>query len=520
MKRVKHLSVIPPTLILAVSALLSSILGVVRDRLLATTFGATSGNGIYNLDAYYAAFKIPDVIYFILVLGAASAAFIPIFTQHKKDGRMKEAWEFASAMLHLMLIFVGLLAALAFVFAPYLGKLVAAGFEPEAYDLTVRLMRIMFLSPIIFTITSVFISLQDSFKTFFYRSLGPIFYNLGIILAIYFYAQELGVIGVTWGVIFGALLQLIVQIPSLKKIGYKHFWNFDYKRKDVRNALRITLPRIMSGAMYQITHVVYTLIASFLGTGAVTILYFSNNLYSLPLSMIAVSFSITSFATFSELATEKTMRPLSDELMRVMQQVIFLVLPATVGVILLRTEIIEAILVGGEFTQQDALLTSKVLLLMLLSLFTHSLILLINRAYYALHDTRTPLFGSLVAAVSGITVAYVLAIRMEVGIEGVALAITFANVIFFLFLFGLLRKRLGFALLNLGSIFKMLVASLMMGLAVYLAKASLSFPAELANKFIYLIIVSVFGAVIYFLVSHFMKIPEREMVMKQLRRLK
>jgi len=520
MKRIHHLNIIPPTLLLALSAFSSSVLGVIRDRMLATTFGATSGAGIYNLDAYYAAFKIPDLLYFILVLGAASAAFIPIFTQHKKEGAMKEAWEFASAMLHLMLIIISIVSLLAFIFAPYLAKIVAAGFDQETFDITVHLMRIMFLSPLIFTVSSVLISLQDSFKTFFYRSLGPIFYNIGIIISIVFFSEKFGVVGITWGVIFGALLQLLVQLPSLKTIGYKHVWSFDYKRKDVRKALIITVPRIISGAMYQISQVAYTLIASFLATGSITIIYFANNLYSLPLAIIAVSFSITSFATFSELATEDTMKPLSNELMRVMQQVMFLVLPATIGVLLLRSEIIDAILVGGEFTQQDAVLTSKVLLLMLMSLFTHSLILLLNRAYYALHDTKTPLLGSLIAAVSGISFAYYLSIIQDMGVIGIGLAISVANIVFFLFLYGTLRKRLGFALLRVGSIFKMLVASGLMGVAVYLSKLSLSFPMELTYKYIYLVVISVFGAVVYFIVAHFMKIPEREMILRQLKRLK
>ncbi len=515
MKQAIFAKFIPPTVLLGFSAFLSALLGVVRDRLLATYFGATQGQGIFNLDVYYAAFKIPDIIYFILVLGAATAGFIPIFTQHKIKNEMKKAWEFASVMLHFILLTVLALALLAFIFAPFLAKLVAAGFSSEDFSLVVRLMRIMCLSPIIFSITAIFMGLQDSFKTFFYRSLGPIFYNIGIITSIILFAKKWGVYGITWGVIFGALLQLIIQLPSLKYIGYKHVWSFDYKRSDVKKALTITVPRIISGAMYQISQIAYTLIASFLVTGSITILYFANNLYSLPLSIIAVSFSITSFARFSELAAEESMAPLAVELKRVMQQVLFLVLPATVGVFLLRKEIIEAILLGGEFTQNDARLTASVLVFLLFSLFTNSLVLLLNRTYYALHDSKTPLLASIFSVFIGVLTAYVLAITLDWGVVGIAIGMSGSNILLFGLLYVLLKIRLKKSLLSLLTVSKMLLASVFMGFLVFLLKNLVSFPDTLMLKYLYLILFGGAGVLLYFALANLLSLKEARVFVKR-----
>ncbi|MBN1258687.1 murein biosynthesis integral membrane protein MurJ, partial [Candidatus Peregrinibacteria bacterium] len=253
MNKSRYFHFLPPTMLLALSALFSRLLGVIRDHLLAKTFGATAGTGIYNLDTYYAAFRIPDMLYNLLIFGAISAAFIPIFTKYKKRDDMENAWGFASSMLHLMLMIILVASGLAYLFAPQLAHLVAGGFTDEAFGITVRLMRIMLLSPIFFTFSAVLVSLQDSFKTFFFRSLGPLFYNVGIIFGILYFGQKFGVVGVTWGVVIGAALQLIVQLPALLQVGYKHKWMLGWARTDVREAFRLMVPRVLGLSLTQLT---------------------------------------------------------------------------------------------------------------------------------------------------------------------------------------------------------------------------------------------------------------------------
>ncbi|MBU0577064.1 murein biosynthesis integral membrane protein MurJ, partial [Patescibacteria group bacterium] len=517
MKRIRHLNILPPTLLLAVTALLSRFLGIARDHLLAKIFGATEGVGIYNLDTYYAAFRIPDLLYNLLIFGAISAAFIPIFTQYKKEGKFQEAWAFASSMLHLMMIMILVIAGVAYIFAPYLVHIVAGGFDEEAFNLTVRLMRIMLLSPILFTLSSVVISIQDSFKCFLFRSIGPLFYNAGIIFGIIYFGEQFGVVGVTWGVIIGALLQLIVQLPALLQVGYKHMWLLGYMRPDVRKAFKLIIPRVLGLSLNQLTLVVNTLIASFLMTGSITIFYLSDNLQALPLGIIAISFAITSFATLSELATEPSTEPFAKEIQRVMQQILFLIIPATLGMLALRSEVIDIILVSGKFSAGDAEITKNVLGFLLISLFAQSLIPLLSRGFYAYHNTKTPVLTAFVGSIVSVGGSLVMAFVLDFGIVGIAIAFSAGAILNFVLLYIFMHRKLARRILDWVNILKMVVAGLLMGAAVVLAKDVLPYGGDLLQKISQLLLLVVIGIAVYFAVARLFKIPEFEMVWRQVR---
>jgi putative peptidoglycan lipid II flippase len=506
---------VPATLILAISALLSRLLGLVRDHLLARTFGASSGEGIFNLDAYYAAFRIPDLLYNLLIFGAISAAFIPIFTQYKKSRELNKAWEFASNMMHLMLIFILVVAGVAYLFAPQLANLVAAGFDGETFDLTVRLMRIMLLSPIIFSFSAIFISIQDSFKVFFWRSLAPIFYNLGIIFGILYFAQDLGVVGVTWGVIIGALLQLVVQLPALKTVGYKHIWLLDSKRSDVRKAFRLIVPRVIGLSLTQITLIVNTLIASFLVTGSITIFYFADNLQAVPLGIIGISFAITSFATLSELAMEKTPSAFVSEISRVTHKVLFLIIPATLGMLFLRAKIIDVILVAGKFTAADATILQAVLGFLLVSLFAQSLIPLFSRGFYAYHNTKTPVMTAVLGSLVSIGGSYLLAIRLGMGVVGIGIAFSVGSILNFVLLYILMCGKCKEGIFDWLNVLKMILAGAFMYGALYLVGDYVSYGGRLIDRMGILALLTLVGMISYFVAARVLKIPELKMIIRR-----
>jgi len=520
MKFVRHLNILPPTLLLALSALLSRLMGIVRDHLLAKTFGATAGTGIYDLDVYYAAFRIPDLIYSLLVFGVISAAFIPIFTQYKKERDMKNAWEFASSMLHLMFIVILIIAGVMYLLAPYLVHLIAAGFSEEQLQLTCKLMRILLLSPILFSITSILVSLQDSFKTFFFRSLGPIFYNLGIIFGILYFGMEFGVIGVVWGVILGAGMDLTIQLPALKLIGYKYRLLLGYKRHDVRQAFKLIIPRILGLSMTHLTLIINTLIASFLMTGSITVFYLADNLQAVPLGMIGISFAITSFATLSELASEPTKEPFANEIRRVMGQVLFLIIPATIGMLMLRHEIIDVILKYGKFTQSDALLTAQILGFLLISLFAQSLIPLLGRGFYAFQNTKTPLLAGFTGALISISGSLILALGFGAGIVGIAIAFSIGNIVNFLLLYILMHKKVKFGILDWLNTSKIVVMSIIMGSVVFISKMLIPFGGSTLNQIGYLILYTVIGMIVYFALAAFVGLKEFNMLWRQMRRIK
>ncbi|MBI5411619.1 murein biosynthesis integral membrane protein MurJ [Candidatus Peregrinibacteria bacterium] len=508
-----------PPLLLALSSLLSRLLGVFRDHLLAKTFGATLGTGIYNLDSYYAAFRIPDLLYNLIIFGALSASFIPIFAQYKKKGDWKNAWEFASSMLHLMLIAMGVLAGVAYIFAPYLAKLVAAGFPPEKMELTIYLMRIMLISPLLFGFSAILTSIQDSMNCFFFRSIGPLFYNLGIIAGIVFFGQQFGVIGVTWGVVFGAALQWIVQLPSLRQTRFRHFWILGIFRPDTRKAFRLMIPRLLGLSLSQIALVANTLIASFLTTGSLTIFYLADNLQSLPVGVIGISFAIASFATLSELAAEKNQSYFAQELARVIHQILFLIIPATVGMILLRQEIIQLILRSGQFNAQDAMLTAQVLFFLLLSLFAQSLIPVLGRAFFAHHDTKTPLWIGLVSFTVNIFSSYLLAIVYSFGIIGIAIAYTLDNFTKFILMAFLLHKKIRHPFLYGKRLALIITASALMGGLLFVLKTLTPFIN--ASRSVLAASVGVYsmvGVVIYFWICKIFRIPEVAILLKRFSR--
>ncbi|MBU1018123.1 murein biosynthesis integral membrane protein MurJ [Patescibacteria group bacterium] len=518
--KVRHLNILPPTLLLALSALLSRFLGIMRDHLLAKTFGATAGTGINNLDTYYAAFRIPDMLYNLLIFGAISAAFIPIFTQYKKEGKFKDAWEFASSMLHLMLIAILVIAGASYLLAPYLVHVVAGGFQGEQLELTVKLMRILLLSPILFSITSILVSIQDSFKTFLFRSLGPLFYNLGIIVGILLFAENFGVVGVVWGVVMGAGMDLLVQLPALRLVHFKHYWLFGHKRQDVKEAFKLILPRIFGLSVTQLTLIVNTLIASFLMTGSITVFYLSDNLQAVPLGMIGISFAITSFATLSELASEETKEAFATEIQRVMGQVLFLIIPATIGMLSLRHEVIDVILKYGKFSQSDALLTANVLGFLLISLFAQSLIPILGRGFYAYHNTKTPVMAGVIGSVISIGGSLLLAMGLDMGIIGIAIAYSTGNIINFAILYALMHRHLQIEIIHWANVFKIILISTIMGSAVYMAKLLTPFGGTTFHQIGLLILYTVIGLMVYMALAAFLGMQESKMIWKQIRRLK
>lgn len=518
--KIRHLNILPPTLLLALSALLSRFLGIFRDHLLAKTFGATGGTGIYNLDTYYAAFRIPDMLYNLLIFGAISAAFIPIFTQYKKEGKLRDAWEFASSMLHLMIVAILVISMAAYLLAPYLVHLVAGGFEGEQFQLTIKLMRILLLSPIIFSITSILISIQDSFKTFLFRSLGPLFYNLGIIAGILLFAENFGIVGVIWGVILGAVMDLFIQLPSLRLVNFKHYWLLGCKREDVKKAFKLILPRILGLSMTQLTLIINTLIASFLMTGSITIFYLSDNLQAVPLGMIGISFAITSFATLSELASDEDKEPFAIEIKRVIGQILFLIIPATIGMLMLRHEIIDVILKYGKFSESDALLTASVLGFLLISLFAQSLIPILGRGFYAYHNTKTPVISGIVGSIISIGGSLILAMGLNLGIIGIAIAFSIGSIVNFVLLYILMHKHLQFEILNWVGIIKMLLISTIMGSVVSMTKLAIPFGGSTLTQIGLLILYTVVGLVVYMMLAAFLNLHEFQLIWRQVRKLK
>lgn len=431
--------------LVAVSSLISRFLGIFRDRILAGEFGAGD-----ILDVYYAAFRVPDIIFNLLVLGALSAGFIPIFTGLIKNpfGKIKdifsreenkEAWQLASGVLNILAVSLFVLCGLGVIFAPYLVKLITPGFVGEKMGLTISLTRIMFLSPLFLGISSVLGGILQSFKRFFVYSLAPILYNIGIIIGALYFVPLWGIYGLAWGVVLGAVAHMLVQLPTVLSLGFRYYLKFNLKDKNIRIIGRMMVPRTMSLAISQINLLVITIIASTMASGSLAVFNFANNLQSFPIGIFGISFAIAAFPAMSQVAFDR--KKMIENLSLIIRQILFFIVPATVLLITLRAQIIRVILGTGRFDWQDTILTIDTLGFFSLSLFAQALIPLLVRGFYARHNSRVPFIVGLISALANVFLS--LWLSKIYGVAGLALAFSIANIINFIILWLMLRIEIG-----------------------------------------------------------------------------
>ncbi|MDD4333430.1 MAG: murein biosynthesis integral membrane protein MurJ [Patescibacteria group bacterium] len=422
--------------LVAFSSLASRLLGVFRDRILAGQFGAGD-----TLDVYYAAFRVPDLIFNLLILGALSAGFIPILTGliksplDKAKGFIfgeenKEAWIFSSNLLNILVVSLFILCGFGIVFAPGFVRLMTPGFSLEKQELTVALTRIMFLSPIFLGISSVFGGILQSFKRFFVYSLSPIMYNIGIIIGALYFVPIWGIYGLAIGVVFGAFLHMIVQLPSVYGLGYKYKFIFDWRNGNIKKIWNMMVPRTMSLAISQINLVVITIIASTLASGSLSVFNFANNLQVFPVGIFGISFAVAAFPTLASTAFNRT--ELVKNFSLTTRQILFFVIPSMVLLLTLRAQIIRVVLGAGNFDWEDTILTIQTLGYFSISLFAQSLVPLLIRMFYARHNSKTPFFIGLATAAANVLLAFYFARHM--GVAGLALAFSFANILNFVLL--------------------------------------------------------------------------------------
>ena len=487
-------------MIIAFFSVCSRFLGLLRDHLLAGRF--ETGN---VLDAYYAAFRLPDLIFNTLVLGALSVAFIPVFLEHWAKDKEK-AWQIANAFLNLLVIILTALSIIFFIFTPQLiSTVVAPGFDLAKKELTVSLTRIMLLSILFFGASNVVGSVLNSFKKFFAYSLAPVMYNFGIIIGILFLVPRFGNMGLGMGVVFGAFMHLIVQIPSLLKTGYK--WRFILNfSPEVKKIIFLMGPRVFALAVNQVNKLVITIIASTLAAGTIAIYSLADNLQSFPIGIFGVSLAISAFPYFSETACNGDFKKFSDHFSITFRRILFLIIPSSILILLLRAQIVRLVLVSGVFSWQDTILTLDALGFFALSLFAQALIPLLARAFYAFQDTKTPVITSIISIAINICLALILGGKM--GVAGLALAFSIASITNFILLFSILKLKLHLVRGRkiMLSLFKITVASLIMAIFVQLTKNFVGSIVDMRTFFGVLIQAgaSIFIGVFSFLVIAFL----------------
>lgn len=412
--RTESKSITGGAIVIALATLMSRLVGIIRDRIFAHYFGAGA-----IMDAYYAAFKIPDLIYNLLVVGALTAGFIPVFTKLYHQEK-PAAWKLANNVLTIIGLLIGTLALIGIYITPTLAHIIAPTFSGEGRALVITFTRIMFLSPVFLGISMVFGGILQSLKQFTLYSLAPVAYNVGIIIGAVGIVPLIGISGLAWGVVLGAALHAGLQIWGASLHGFTWRWHLDFKDTATRLIGKLMIPRTIGLAITHLNTIIVTILATYLTTGSVAIYNFANNLQAVPTGLIGIPFALAVFPTLSALIVAKEKTAFAEEVFKTIRKIIFLIIPATALVMLLRAQIVRVVLGSGAFNWTATIATADALAFFALGLWAQSLIPLLARAFFADSNTKTPFVIGVIAELISITTALLL--MRPFGVAGLALA--------------------------------------------------------------------------------------------------
>ena len=508
-------------IIIGTASVLSRFMGLVRDNLLAKFFGP----GL-TLTSYYAAFKIPDFIFNVLILGALSASFIPIFLSIWQEKKHRLAWQTANSILNILLLAVIALIAVAYFFAePIVNYSVMLRGTLEEKELTVEFMRVMIFGILFFTVSNVFAGILNSFRRFLAYSLAPIFYNVGIILGIVVFREWWGELGLAYGVIAGAAMHFAVQLPAVIMSGWRYA-PIIVLNEQVKKIFKLMAPRSLALGITQINIIVITAIASGLSEKAIPIWNWADNLQHFPINVFGVSLALSAFPVFSKAFAGKDTEKFKECFSVNFRRVLFFIIPISIGVLLLRAQIVRLVLGsfgGGLFDWEATRLTAQTLGFFSISMFAQATIPMLARAFFAHKDTKTPVIISIIAVAINACLAWWLGAQMDV--YGLALAFSIACLINMLMLLSVLRVKFGDLedQLIITSVLKIITASLLMGIAVQGMKYFIA-PLVDMRTFIGIFVQTVgsigVGAFIYFVMAMKFNFAEVDLIKDWLRSAK
>lgn len=428
--------------VLASSTLVSALLGIFRDRLLNSYYLDTYPTGI---DAYTAAFTIPDFMFFILTSGALAVSFIPVFNQRLSSGNKKSAWELSSSLLNLMALLTLGASLLIMIFAdPLVKYIVGPGLDESGTILAINMMRVIAINPFLFSISTILSSIQQALGRFVFYALAPAIYNVGILIGITVFTDginifgwqvfEGGIMGVALGVVFGAVLQLIVSLVGLFGLGFDYNFKINWKNQGFRSVLKLLPPRSLDQGIDYVNTLVTTNLSSRMGAGALRSYQQAYNLSTMPVNLIGVAISTAFFPKLTEEVGDGKEAKFRQTFHTALSTIIWIAMPISVIAFFGRGYVVSFIKNGG-----DPLIAS-VLATLVLTIFAHSIFHIASRGFYAKQDTKTPFLVSIIAV--GLTIALCIVFTLlGCGPEGLGWAQSIGAVLEIIILLGSLQKR-------------------------------------------------------------------------------
>ncbi len=511
--------------LLAGSSLVGSVLGLFRDRLL---------NGMYydtykmGLDAYTVAFTIPDFMFFILVSGALSVTFIPVFTQRLATGNKKSAWELSTSLLNLLALITFATSILIIIFAePLVHLLVGPGLPESGQALAVSMMRVIAINPFLFAIATVFASMQQAVGRFAFFALAPVLYNLGIIMGALFFTNginlfgwqvfEGGIMGVALGVVLGSILQLLVSSLGLYGMGFDYRFKIFWKNKGLHKVLRLLPPRSLDQGIDYVNSIVETNLASRMATGSVRAYQQATTLSFVPINLIGVAISTAAFPKMTERLGQGRPDLFKKELQSVLRVIIWLALPVTVVAYFGRGYLVHFIEPGGDPYM------AGILGVLALSILFRSVYFISARSFYAQQDTKTPLYISLFTISMNIALAIWLSMGLSMGVYGLAWAAVITSAAEVVILFIIMSRRIPgmFDKVFIQAVVRMASATGFTAIFTYIAVAFMPLSADdvfLSSIAKFSLIVGI-SLLTYIIICRMFKLEEVNPVLQRIRNI-
>jgi putative peptidoglycan lipid II flippase len=487
-------------LVVLTGFLLSRLLGAVRNIVIAAHFGAGPEYG-----AYVAAIALPDLVFQVLVGGAVGAAFIPVFKSYHATGRDDEAWYLTSSVINIFFLVALLTSGLLAIFARQIMDVWVAGQDAQFRETVASLTRILLVTPAIFAVSTFCSSVLNSYNRFAIAAMAPLVYNLSIIAAAVGLSNSLGIYGLALGAVVGALLHFLIQLPFCLRLGMRWDPILDFKHPGVRDVVRLFAPRVVGLGVVQINQVFSAIVlASFLGAVSIGFLNYAWQLIMLPLAL-AMAVGTAVFPTLSEESALENRSGFEQLFLLSLRMILFLTIPASIGLIVLGEPIIRLVFEHGQFDDASTVGVASAMVFYALGLAGLATVEIVDRVFYARQDTRTPVIAAVLAVGVNVTLSLIL-MRTGLTFRGLALANSLAALTEAGVLFAFLRARM--PSLRVGRLMRpavrILAASLVMGVLVAWLAGRLDpllQPYGTPGEAVLLLICAGSGAVLYGLVS-------------------
>lgn len=508
--------------VLSVTFGLSALLGIYRDRLLYAKFYSCC---TLALDAYNAAFRIPDAIFRLLVTGALSAAFIPVFSvQVLKD--KKEAFKTASSVINILFLALLFLTLLIIPFSSSISKLIAPGFFPEQIELMSQLTRTMIFAQLFFLLSNFLTGILQTHQRFLLPALSPIVYNLGIIFGIQFLSPSFGIFGPAFGVLLGAGLHFLIQLPLVNSLGFRYSSIISFQLPGVRKILRLMLPRTLAMGLGEIEATIALFLASALPTGSLSLFYLAQRLTNFFSRVFGVTIGQATLPILSKKVAENNLKDFTQILVSSLLQALYFSAPVASFFLFLRIPIVRLAYGAQQFPWKATVTTGRMIAFFAPLVILNSICDILVRGFYALQDTKTPFYVSLLSLIINVGISLLAIFKLKLGIYGLVLALSLSGLVQVLVLMVLFIKKTGKEIIfaNLVSpVIKILTLSFVSGLAVWGSMTILDTFVLNTTRTTDLLVLTVFsgtaGLLVYFLLSSLLKLSEAKILFAFLRHL-